>query len=504
MKKNSKSKFTLIFKRTTLLVLIVLFISILTSCKKEETISDPIALGYIDNTAHIINKNNETLILDDYDQVLPIFDTYLMVKKDDKWGFISNTGKSVTDIKYSRISQMKENKAVVEYEGQTIIINNNGDILYTFENGYTSYSYFNENKLIIEKNGLLGYLTYNEQTNSFTIIEPTYAFADHFYEGKAVVGQIKEDRVKYNYLNADGSLFYPEFTFDQADRFSEGFAKVGFVEYKLYCTECNTHYTRNPQDENPFTCKYCDVEMTIEEEVYNYNYLKSELSSENKLQYLTYSNNSEIITKQYGTRMQNGIIFVANYIEYDVKDDNEATDYYKDYQFVTSTGEVKYELELSNYAKPTPQSFMPLYPLYLEDTFIFLNGSRRTSVWNIVRHTTYQLFNDITNEYYEDYDFTNVSITLSEEDELIKQFIEENDYNYKIASSYLGSPYEMGEFKFSSVLNQYISLSRIYGNKCGLISITTTPNTDPKPNNLDKQIVVVKYITSIIYDNIVY
>ena len=43
----------------------------------------------------------------------------------------------------------------------------------------------------------------------------------------------------------------------------------------------------------------------------------------------------------------------------------------------------------------------------------------------------------------------------------------------------------MGEIKLNETLNQHIVMARIYGNKCGLISISTTPNVDPKPNNLD-------------------
>lgn len=468
--KINKIKLIKLLRRTTSFVLLLLFFLTLTSCKKEITIKDPIALGYIDNTAHIINKDNNTLTLDEYDQVLPIFDTYLMVKKDGKWGFISNTGETATKIIYDKISPMKENKAVVELEGQTLIINSKGETLYTFTNNYSSYSYFNENKLIIEKDGLLGYLEYNDTNHSFNVlVEPTYQYADFFYEGKAAVGILVDDKVKYSYINSDGTLFYSEFIFDEADRFSEGFAKVGTFTTNMV-----------------------------------YKYIKNELSDTSELQYLTYASNNKVIAKAYGTRMQNGMIFGANYQVYDFEDDNEATDYYKDYQFITSNGDVMYETELSNFAKPTPQSFLPMYPLYLEDTFIFLNGSRRTSVWNIVRHTTYQLFNDITNEYYEDYDFINVGVTLSEDDPIIKEFLEINKYTFKFASTYLGSPYEMGEIKLNETLNQHIVMARIYGNKCGLISISTTPNVDPKPNNLDKQNVVVKYITSIIYDNIVY
>lgn len=483
MTNNFTNKIFNFIKKTAIIALSIIFIITTSSCKKEITINNPIALGFIDNTAHIINDKNETLVLNNYDQVLPIFDTYLMVKKDDKWGFISNTGKEIMDIKYDAISRMKEDKAVVELDGKTMIINSSGETLYTFSDNMTSHSYFNENLLLIEKDGLLGYLSYNNETKKFNIlVEPTYLYADIFYEGKAAVGKLITEeitennetqvieKVKYTYLNNDGTLFYNDFIFDEADRFSEGFAKVGTSTFS---------------------------EMT-------YSYISNVLSSDNKLQYLTYQNTTKVVSKGYGTRMKNGLVFVADYVKYDIDDDNEATDYYKNYEFISPSGELKYEVELSNYSKPTPQSFLPLNPFYIDDTFIFLNGSKRTSVWNVVRQTSYQLFNDINNEYYVDYDFINVPLTLSEDDEIIKEFMEINDCNYKFATTYLGSPYEMGEVKFNQTLNQHIMMARIYGNRCGLISITTTPNENPKENNLDKFSVVVKYISSIVYDNIVY
>ena len=147
-------------KKVLILLLIFTALLSLNGCKKVETIDNPIALGYIGNEAFIINNKDESLSLNKYDEVLPIFDTYLMVKKDNKWGFIKNNGDEATKIEYSRICPMKEEKAVVVLKNKTVVINPSGDVLYTFPNGITSYSYFNENKLIIERDGQLGYLEY--------------------------------------------------------------------------------------------------------------------------------------------------------------------------------------------------------------------------------------------------------------------------------------------------------------------------------------------------------
>ncbi len=227
MNKNYIKSIFNTFRRTFISFILLISLLTIVSCKQVQTINNPIAIGYRDNEAYIINKEGQELSLEQYDEVLPVFSDYLMVKQNDKWGFISNTGKKITDIKYTRISQMKENKAVVVYKDKTQIINNKGEVIYNFSNGITSYGYFNENKLVIEKDGLLGYLKYNEKSNSFDIlVDPIYKYADNFYEGKAAIGIDVNGVAKYSYLNEDGTLFFDQFIFNEADRFSCGYAKV--------------------------------------------------------------------------------------------------------------------------------------------------------------------------------------------------------------------------------------------------------------------------------------
>ena len=207
--KNLPSKF---LTKITSIIFIIIIVFTITSCGKNESIKNPIAIGYKNGIAYIINDAGDELSLEKYDKVADYFDAYIGVKIDNKWGFIKNTGEEITDIKYDRVCKMSENKAVVVEDSKTLIIDNSGKTLYTFSNGITSYSYFNENKLIIEKDGLLGYLEYNYSTSSFKIlVEPTYNYADMFHEGFAAVGMFKDNKMKYSYLKEDGNLMFSEF-----------------------------------------------------------------------------------------------------------------------------------------------------------------------------------------------------------------------------------------------------------------------------------------------------
>ena len=156
----------LIFKihKYILLLMIIIACGYLTGCKKDEYLTNTIALGHKDHTYYLISANNKTYSLAKYDDVKPGFGDYLMVQKSGKWGFIDKTGKEITKFKYDTINPMSENKAVVTKDGKTLIIDSNNQVIYTFEGNTTSYSSFKENMLVIEKDGLFGYLKFENDT----------------------------------------------------------------------------------------------------------------------------------------------------------------------------------------------------------------------------------------------------------------------------------------------------------------------------------------------------
>ena len=62
MNTRNKITFMKIIKRALLTLLLCIALISLNSCKKIETINDPIALGYIGNEAYIINKDNKKVV----------------------------------------------------------------------------------------------------------------------------------------------------------------------------------------------------------------------------------------------------------------------------------------------------------------------------------------------------------------------------------------------------------------------------------------------------------
>lgn len=240
-----------------LLTLVITSFITLVGCNKDSTyLENPIAIVYKDNKPYLINEKNELLELSQYDSIVPYFDDILIVKKDNLFGYIKNTGEPLTEIIYTEAYPFKEGKAVVAIDNNCYIINQNSETLYTFDEGVISYSYFSENKLVISKDEKQGYLKYDEASNSFNyLIEETtseelslidtnliYDYCSEFENGYAVVGHLNENnQLKYTHIKDNGEKLY-DYEWDYANNFSEGYAVVGnMTDYtiKVYCGNTN-------------------------------------------------------------------------------------------------------------------------------------------------------------------------------------------------------------------------------------------------------------------------
>lgn len=465
--KNLPSKF---ITKITSIIFIIIIVFTITSCGKNETIKNPIAIGYKNGIAYIINDVGDELSLEKYDKVADYFDAYIGVKIDNKWGFIKNTGEEITDIKYDRVCKMSENKAVVVEDGKTLIIDNNGKTLYTFSNGITSYSYFNENKLIIEKDGLLGYLEYNYSTSSFKIlIEPTYNYADMFHEGFAAVGMFKDNKMKYSYLKEDGNLMFSEFNYDEASQFNDGYARVGTLISTM-----------------------------------KYKYLSNTLSEEGNPIYLTKQNSTQVIEYDYATDFSNGIAFVANYKRYS-QGDTEDTLYYRWYTIVDTLGNFNYGDILANSTimKEVPKNFFPHSPIFVDDVLVFQNGYRSSNVWNFYRYTIYKQLNE-NDEYFSIYDFDEIDFNINQEQTVVKNVMKENHWTFELSKSLLSAPYEANNFKYNEITDSFIASVKISNDKMGIIKIVSTLMPEEKGNSLDTHQFKIEYIITPTYDNIIY
>ena len=121
----------LIFKihKYILLLMIIIACGYLTGCKKDEYLTNTIALGHKDHTYYLISANNKTYSLAKYDDVKPVFGDYLMVQKSGKWGFIDTKGKMVIPCVYDAAWPFSEGFASVESNNKGGVINQSGEFV---------------------------------------------------------------------------------------------------------------------------------------------------------------------------------------------------------------------------------------------------------------------------------------------------------------------------------------------------------------------------------------
>lgn len=247
-----------IFQKIMILSILLLFLITIGGCNKKQTeyLTDPIAIVYKNDIPYIINSNDELFDLSKYDSIVPYFGDILIVKKNNHFGYIKNTGEEITEFIYDEAYPFSENKAVVAIENKFYIINENGNTLYTFDDNISSQSYFSNNYLVVHRDNYQGYLKYDENNNHFSLLidEPIdentsildsnfqYDYCGNFLNGYAVVGKINENgELKYTHINEDGKRLY-DLEWDFANNFYDGYAVVGnYTDYevKVYCSNVN-------------------------------------------------------------------------------------------------------------------------------------------------------------------------------------------------------------------------------------------------------------------------
>ena len=259
----------IVFQKIILITIVFISLLTITNCKKEKEtnyLENPVAIVYKNNTPYIINKNQELFDLSKYDTIVPYFGDILIVKKDNYFGYIKNNGEEITQFIYDEAYPFSEDKAVVSIDNQFYIISQSGTILYTFDEGISSQSFFTNGYLVVNRGEYQGYLKYNDEDNSFSyLIEEIktslsvenqtsdsefslldanfkYAYCGNFEDGYAVVGNINEDgELKYTHIDEEGNRLY-DLEWDFANNFSNGYAVVGnYTDYEVsvYCSNEN-------------------------------------------------------------------------------------------------------------------------------------------------------------------------------------------------------------------------------------------------------------------------
>lgn len=372
----------------------------LTSCKEVKTIDNVIAIGYLNNDIYLINSENDSLLLDNYDLIQENVDDFMYVRKDNKFGYINIHGKEIIKPAYDKAFAMKENKAVVFVDGKYLIINNKGETLFTLPKNIISNSYFSDNKLLIEKDGMFNFLTYDSETDSFILPgDFPYNYANAYSEGFAVVGikfeetsenGITTSSIKYNYLSTNNMLLFPEYKFDEADPFTNGHAKVGI-------------FTKNVEvpgvDYDPskyLPSHYYDMMV--------YRYLKTNGN------YIINQATNEPLECHYGNTPSDGVLTTAimKYFNMDGLESN----LFKSYSFYTVDGRELYESCFIYSPFSNINVFWPTNMVSYGPNHFFAFGKQSVS-WSLLIPVEGNL------------DFTRLPITVSVEEKWVETLSEE-------------------------------------------------------------------------------
>ena len=256
MNKKALTKF---LKKSFICSLSFLSLFALTNCNEGPSnayIEDAIAIVYQDEKPYLINLKEETYSLEYYDEIVELFNDYIAVKKDGKYGFIDRTGELVVPTLYDKVYPMYEEKAVVILDGNYQIIDNSGNTLYTFTDNIISESYFSEDMLIVTNGEKYGYLKYDKDLKTFSLSNLDYITASAFKNGLGIIGNYKTeiiykfdeagnvtseieeikvtDQIIYNYIDKEFNLLFDseqeKYQFDYADYFYNGYAVVGYTD----------------------------------------------------------------------------------------------------------------------------------------------------------------------------------------------------------------------------------------------------------------------------------
>lgn len=545
----TKQNFKNIMKKAIICSLSTLSVLSLSNCTKgpgTNYIDDAIAIVYQDEKPYLINANKDTYALDYYDEVEDIFNDYIAIKKDGKYGFIDRTGKLTVQPSYDKVYPMYEEKAVVIKEGVYQIINNTGKTIYTFEDGLTSESYFSNNLLVVSKDDKYGYLKFNEKTNEFTKSEIIFDFAKAFKDEYAVVGikpseiiykvdeegnitsEIEEiriqDNIKYNYIDTEFNLLFNNYDFDYADNFYNGYAVVGYID-EIYA----------PGVDSGISGQAPSKSYTTEGLVYKYiNPYGKTLHYDHKYQFSVIVNGTLNITNKtytdeiympFAQSFQSDLTFVAKYRYSTVET------HLKEYILVNNYGKMNYtdavydqtgykfghdsgHQDADDFQCQSPGLFTVGTVQKIGDTYAFVAGHTLTSPsWKV-----YYLKYDFDRKYYAfetviwDVIKTNKNDDGSQT-ETVPQWGIDYKYNYlKNTSSNvllkfaIENPYEMTDLGYSKYYSDEILVNTVRlskSNKYGLAAYTT--NSVYLEDYLDyTTTLTASFVLDPIYDKIIY
>ena len=538
IKQNIKN----VFKKSLICSLSAVSILSLTNCSKgpsNKYIDNAIAIVYQEDTPYLINAAKSLYSLDYYDEVVEIFNDYIAVKKDGKYGFIDRTGKLVVSPVYDKVYPMYEEKAVVIKDGNYQIINTTGKTIYSFENNVISESYFKDNYLVISQNSKYGYLKYDTEANSFTTSEIIYDFAKPYHNGYAVVGnnpvdiiykqdeegnpttEIEEIRVheymKYNFIDESFNLLFKDFTFDYADNFNNGYAIVGYYD------TVDVPGVNGGKASSLESLVYKYITPTGKTLHFNHNYVFSIIVQGNLQS--TNKHYSDELYLPYAQPFTSDLTFVAKYRYSTVQS------YLKEYMLVDLNGGMDYtdaiysktgylfghdsgHVDQADFQAQSAGQFIVGDVVKVNDTYAFIAGNTLYSpTWKVY----YLKYDTSRKEYqFETVTWKVIEKTTDESGktvEILPDWAKEYKKHYLknvtsniLLSHAIENPYEMTDLSYSSFIsNEYLvnTVRLSNSNNFGLVKYESTTYWDEKESSFTNSLTAT-FILDPIYDKIIY
>lgn len=470
-------KLKLHLKKAFFILLLVFSLTCFSACTtKDQSIENVVAIGYLGNDIYLLSNDNNSLLLEGYDLIEESIDEYMYIRKNGLYGYINIKGKEIIKPSFTKAFSMNENKAVVIKDGLYHIIDLSGNIIYTLPNNVTSTSYFSENRLVVERDGMYGYLIYDEESSTFILPgEFPYSRALPFSEGYGVVAteQTVDEKtsVKYNFLSKEGHLLFETYCFDEAESFHEGLAKVATFTKSVRVESVGTGNEVKPP-------RYYDMNV--------YSYIDKEGN------YLIDSSTGNKLECLYGTNICDGVITTAIFKYY--LNDSIVDNLFRDYTFYTKDGDIIYDDCFTYTSHENINIFWPTNTVELGNNHIFGVGKQSVS-WNIV----------LANK--DSLEFKNINYKIDSNEKWIKDLADLYYTSTAFIESNVKYPYHMSDFKKPVFANNTLPLTVVQvsfndNGKYGILQLNYDESILESETNIAKAY-FVSYIVPPIYDRIV-
>jgi hypothetical protein len=201
--------------------IILAFLLLLAGCVEKPSYIDGFAIVYKENVPYLIDLDGNLFSLANYDHIIGDMGEFIIVQKNNKFGYIKSTGEEIVKPIYDMAMPYSDGFAVVKQTNRFFIINTIGDVVFELPYGIESYATYRDGLLLASLDDKYGYF----DANGNVAIDFIYDAADSFYEGKAAVAVLENDVLNYGFIEINNQPL-TEMKYISVSRFQNGFAAV--------------------------------------------------------------------------------------------------------------------------------------------------------------------------------------------------------------------------------------------------------------------------------------